>query len=89
MVNSVVQKPHEGVSMLYSFLNASAPRTRETQYFEMMGNQGIYDKGWTAQTTPVAVPWQMSSPGTDPTSGYDWELYIVAEDPTQSNNLRN
>ncbi|GAB5032742.1 sulfatase [Nannochloropsis oceanica] len=87
MVNGVVQKPHEGVSMLYTFLNASAPSTRETQYFEMLGNQGIYDKGWTAQTTPVAVPWQMSNTELDPISGYDWELYNVAEDPTQSNNL--
>ena len=73
--------------MLYSFLNASAPSTRETQYFEMLGNQGIYDKGWTAQTTPAAAPWQMTFPDTDPITGYKWELYNVAEDPTQSNNL--
>lgn len=87
LINGVSQKPHEGVSMLYSFLNASAPSTRETQYFEMLGNQGIYDKGWTAQTTPAAAPWQMTFPDTDPITGYKWELYNVAEDPTQSKNL--
>ena len=87
MVNGVIQKPHEGVSMLYSFLNASAPSKRETQYFEMLGNQGIYDKGWTAQTTPPAAPWISTTPEADPISGYNWELYNVAEDPTQSNNL--
>ena len=87
LIKGVSQKPHEGVSMLYSFLNASAPSTRETQYFEMLGNQGIYDKGWTAQTTPIAAPWIGIAPEADPISGYNWELYNVAEDPTQSENL--
>jgi len=53
----------------------------------MLGNQGIYDKGWTAQTTPIAAPWIGTAPKAHPISGYKWELYNVAEDPTQSKNL--
>jgi arylsulfatase A-like enzyme len=34
-----------GVSMLDSFDDADAPERRETQYFEMFGNRGIYHRG--------------------------------------------
>jgi len=49
-VNGVQQKPLEGVSMLYSFNEKDAAERHETQYFEMIGNRGIYHKGWTAVT---------------------------------------
>ena len=73
--------------MMYTFANQSAESTRETQYFEMLGNQGIYHDGWTAQTTPIAAPWVGTAPDADPITGYKWELYHVAEDPTQSKDL--
>ena len=34
--------------MSYSFNQADAPGRHETQYFEILGNRGIYHKGWTA-----------------------------------------
>ena len=55
-VNGVQQMPLHGVSMRYTFDDAEAPERRETQYFEMFCNRGIYHKGWTAVTrhsTPV------------------------------------
>ncbi|MGB7159540.1 MAG: haloacid dehalogenase-like hydrolase [Tepidisphaeraceae bacterium] len=42
-----LQKPVEGVSMLYTFEDAKAPSRRRTQYFEMLGNRGIYAEGWS------------------------------------------
>ena len=36
--------------MLYSFDDADAPSTHQTQYFEMFGNRGIYHNGWSAVT---------------------------------------
>ena len=45
-----MQDPIEGVSMAYSFDQAGAPDRRQTQSFEMMGNRGIYHRGWTACT---------------------------------------
>src|SRR5215468_12589063 len=55
-VNGVQQRPIEGVSMMYSFDDAKAAERRETQYFEMFGNRGIYHKGWTA-VTKHGTPW--------------------------------
>ena len=90
MVNGVAQKPIEGVSMDYTFdkANADAPSKRNTQYFEMFGNRGIYNEGWYACTTPPAGPWLMGlTKMPDVVNGYKWELYNIAEDYSQANDL--
>ena len=63
MVNGIKQKPIEGVSMAYTFdqANAKAPSKRDTQYFEMFANRGIYHDGWYACTTPPAPPWVLGT----------------------------
>jgi arylsulfatase len=89
-IDGIKQKPIEGVSMVYTWdkANANAPTKHTTQYFEMLGNRAIYHDGWVAATTPVTVPWELSTKTPpDVITGYNWELYNVAEDPTQSNNL--
>ncbi|MCC8978705.1 arylsulfatase [Bradyrhizobium acaciae] len=89
-VNGIKQIPIEGVSMAYTWdkANANAPSTHKTQYFEMLGNRAIYSDGWVAATTPATIPWELSSkPAPDVITGYNWELYNVKEDPTQSNDL--
>lgn len=82
-VNGVTQQPIEGVSMAYSFNEADAPDRHETQYFEILGNRGIYHKGWTAVTahgTPVDA---------EPRDFDDdvWELYDTNTDWTQDRDL--
>jgi arylsulfatase A-like enzyme len=89
-INGIPQRPMDGVSMAYTWdkPGASAPPKRTTQYFEMLGNRAIYHEGWVACTTPATLPWELSSkPAPDVITGYQWELYNVAEDPTQSNDL--
>ena len=90
MVNGVAQKPIEGVSMAYTFdkANANAPSTRSTQYFEMVGNRAIYHDGWLAATTPPQPPWDLGL-GKFPNvvNGYTWELYNIAEDYSENNDL--
>ena len=85
-INGVVQKPVEGVSMVYSFDDAKAPSKRTTQYFEMLGNRAIYHDGWVAATTPPTPPWS-SSGGNVAVLDYQWELYKITDDFAQSNNL--
>jgi len=90
VVNGVSQKPIEGVSMAYTFdkTNASAPSKRETQYFEMFGNRAIYHDGWVAATTPPVPPWMMGTkPLPEVVNGYQWELYHIADDYSENNDL--
>jgi arylsulfatase A-like enzyme len=89
VVNGIKQKPIEGVSMVYTFdkANANAPSKHETQYFEMVGNRAIYHDGWIASTTPPAAPWLLATGKLTDLSDYNWELYHVAEDYSQNNDL--
>jgi arylsulfatase A-like enzyme len=83
-VHGVQQMPLHGKSMLPSFADAEAPEHRETQYFEMFVNRGVYHKGWTAATRH-SVPWVVGAelPAIDDDV---WELY-APDDWTQSNDL--
>jgi arylsulfatase len=89
MINGVKQTPIEGTSLVYTFDNAKAPTRHKTQYFELIANRGLYHDGWMASTTPLKLPWAKTVPG-DPGANPDdfkWELYHVAEDFSQANNL--
>lgn len=89
MVDGIKQKPIEGVSMAYTFdkANANAPSNRTTQYFEMFANRGIYHDGWYAATTPPEPPWLVGTKALPPIEQYKWELYNIAEDFSQANDL--
>jgi arylsulfatase A-like enzyme len=83
-VNGVQQMPLHGHSMLPSFEDAGAPEFRETQYFEMFVNRGIYHQGWTA-CTRHSTPWL----GKEVLPPYDddvWELY-APDDWTQAHDV--
>ena len=84
-VNGIQQRPIQGVSMRYAFEDAHAPERRETQYFEMFCNRGIYHKGWTA-VTRHSTPWVM---GTELPAFDDdvWELYDTTQDWSQAHDL--
>lgn len=83
IVNSSAQAPFEGVSMVPSFKDPKAPETHDIQYFEMMGNRGIYYKGWTA-CTKHRTPWSADEP--PPFDADIWELYSP-DDWTQAKNI--
>jgi len=88
-VDGIAQRPIEGVSMVYTFdkANANAPSRRETQYFEMFANRGIYHDGWYACTTPPAPPWLLGTAKLPDVMDYKWELYNIADDFSQNNDL--
>ena len=82
-VHGVQQMPLHGRSMVPTFDDAEAPEHRETQYFEMFVNRGIYHKGWTA-VTRHSIPWVATE-----MPAYDddvWELY-GPDDWSQSHDL--
>lgn len=83
-VDGIRQDPIEGTSMLYSFDDAKAPDRHETQYFEILGNRGLYHKGWTAVTKHY-TPWvQAKRPALDDDV---WELYDTSKDWSQARDL--
>jgi arylsulfatase len=84
MVNGVQQQPLHRVSMAYSFDDADAAERRETQYFEMFCNRGIYHQGWTA-VTRHSTPWVMV-PDLPAFDDDVWELYGPG-DWTQTHDL--
>jgi arylsulfatase A-like enzyme len=81
-VNGIQQAPLEGVSMLPMLRDGNAPETHDVQYFEIMGNRGIYHQGWTA-VTKHRTPWLVDAPPFDEDI---WELY-GPDDWTQARNL--
>ncbi|MDF5739811.1 MULTISPECIES: arylsulfatase [unclassified Nostoc] len=84
-VNGFKQQPIEGTSLVYTFDHPDTSSHRQTQYFEMLGNRAIYDQGWVAAARHGRLPWERTAKGdfdTDP-----WELYNIAEDFSEANNL--
>jgi len=83
-VNGTLQRPIEGVSMVYSFDEPKAAERHKTQYFEIAGNRAIYHDGWFAGTVHKA-PWEAVP--RHPLKQDQWELYHVDTDFSMSRNV--
>jgi arylsulfatase len=84
-VHGIEQRPIEGTSMAYTFSDGAAPDRHDTQYFEMVGNRGIYHRGWTA-VTKHATPW-IAAAQLPPLDQDTWELYDTDADWSQARDL--
>jgi len=84
--HGIPQQPFTGVPMNYSFDNADAPNAKKRQYYEMFGNRAIWVDGWKAVTLHAnRMPWEINM--VQPFEDDVWELYNVAEDFSESNDL--
>jgi arylsulfatase A-like enzyme len=79
-IKGVRQEAKHGVSMTYSFDNPEEPTRRHVQYYEMLGNRGIWAYGWKAVCDHAA------NPSFDITKDV-WELYHTESDFSETNNL--
>ncbi|MBP2649031.1 MAG: Sulfatase [Gemmatimonadetes bacterium] len=86
-VDGIPQMPIQGVSMLYTFDSAAAPSHRTVQYFEMLGNRGIYSNGWVATARHGRLPWENPPSGPPNFDKDKWELYHVDEDFSEANDI--
>ncbi len=89
-VDGIKQSPIEGTSFAYTFdvKNAHAPSRHRTQYFEMMGDHGLYHEGWMLSTKVVRPPWDVvGAVNPDPLNNVTWELYDLTKDYSQSEDL--
>jgi arylsulfatase len=90
VVDGIPQSPMEGTSLVYTFdaANKDEPSHHRTQYFEMFGEFALYHEGWMA-TTKVERPSWVTGGATnpDPAGSAKWELYDVANDWTQNDDV--
>jgi len=81
VVDGIEQTPMSGVSMIYSFDQADAPTTKQTQYYEMFGSRGIWHDGWKAVTEHGPTS-RMSNLGKD-----RWQLFHTDEDRSEAHDV--
>lgn len=99
-IRGVAQSPIEGISFAQTFDDAKAKSKRSTQYFEMFGHRSIYHNGWRAVCPYPGPSFTEAANETgykfgDPINeemlrerdSKGWELYNIAEDFTESNNV--
>ena len=86
-VNGITQSDIQGDSMVYSFADEKLKSTHETQYFEILGNRGIYHDGWIASCFHGRLPWIRYAGYAFDGPQEIWELYNIEDDFSQGNDL--
>ncbi len=95
-IRGVTQSPIHGVSFADTFGDPDAPTRHRTQYFEMFGHRAIDHDGWRAvcpwpgpSFTEAGKPWgtPISAETLTDLDAHHWELYHVAEDPAENNDV--
>jgi arylsulfatase len=74
----VPQLPIHGTSLAYTFSERSAPTRKSVQYFEILGDRGIWQEGWKAVAR---------HPKGSDFSADVWELYHLAADFSETEDL--
>lgn len=85
-VNGITQEPLAGASIMPSFDAANHPG-RSTQYYEQFACRAIYHEGWKAVTFHPQLKYVETDDPDAPYSQDVWELYNVAIDPAETNDL--
>jgi len=76
--NGMALKPMIGTSFAPTLDDGAAPSRHTEQLYEMIGHRGYYRDGWEVVT--------LHQPLTE-FGDHEWELYHLAEDPTELRNL--
>ena len=89
-VNGVKQDPLDGVSLAYTFDDATAGTRKAQQYFEIFGSRGIYADGWMASVFGPRLPWLSATAAAyanwKPEEDV-WSLYKLGSDYSQATDL--
>ena len=91
VVNGHTQIPFDGVSFAATFADARAPDRTQPQFFDNNGSRGIWKDGWFACAFGPFYPW--NTPASLPrlatwdSAADEWELYHVATDFSQADDL--
>ena len=92
-IDGVEQQPLDGATFADSLSDAAAPERHTQQYYEILGNRGMYKDGWLLAQRLQRIPWDLDpeklrkfGPGWDP-DDEPVELYYLPDDFTQSKNV--
>jgi len=93
-VDGIEQEPMHGMSIASTFADASAPEFRTQQYFETIGNRGMYKDGWWLAMKTERIPWVITPDALKPYAPGVWdpdagpaELYYLPDDFSQAHDL--
>lgn len=81
VVSGAKQSPLAGVSMAYSFDDATAATHKQTQYYEMFGHRALWHKGWKAVTEHGPIS------GMSHFEDDRWQLFHTDEDRAEVTDL--
>ena len=89
VVDGQKQDPIDGISMAYTFADATAPGRKATQYFENNGSRAVYHDGYIAAAFGPLTPWRAEQPGlaTWDANKDVWELYNLKNDFSEADDL--
>ena len=93
-VDGIEQRPMHGAPFTASLTDGGASEHRTEQYFETVGNRGMYKDGWWLAMKTERIPWLLTpealapyAPGVwDPDAG-PAELYYLPDDFTQAKDV--
>ena len=80
-------------AFVYTFDDADAAGAHTQQYFEILGNRGMYKDGWWAVEDDARIPGtsrrdaERFAPGRLTRTTTRWELYYLPDDFTQAKDL--
>ena len=93
-VDGIQQEPMHGTSIASTFADANAHEFRTQQYFETIGNRGMYKDGWWLAMKTERIPWVVTPEALKPYAPGVWdpdagpaELYYLPDDFTQAHDL--
>jgi len=89
-VDGVSQQRIDGVSLLQTFDDPTAPDPRESQYFEMLGSRSMYHRGWKATTDHVGsgvLDEEELATGSRIFADDHWGLFDLREDFSESTDV--
>ena len=93
-VDGIEQEPLHGFTFADSLADADAPERHTQQYFEAVGNRGMYKDGWWLAMRLPRIPWLLDpealrhfGPGWNPDDD-PVELYYLPDDFSQAKEPR-
>ena len=91
VVHGNKQIPIDGVSLAYTFDDASTPTKKKIQFFDNNGSRAIYKDGWMACAFGPFIPWNTPA-SISHIQNWDsatdqWELYNLNDDFSQADDL--